>query len=305
MKFFCNLLLYLSIYLYLLGSYSHAQGNDPSGNLQVTSKTDLKSADCHNGKINEESDKERTTIGIGETVTLTLTGKGINEDSKVEWKLEGQGATLQADGSSANLTAKTVMKDSTCSVTASFNGCSSESLTFNIYKPNNLLGKEVGIARIPPDTIGIAGVIRVTVHPTNVSFENLSTIEKDEGSELDSGSQLYLVPIHHPDPKPKPIKSSNIFGDLVVLTRPKPDKAPLPGTIKYRWFCDWYVSGISPCIKQVIQEFEMTHQHSPLSLPPIESDVRASVSKFEAFFENSYRIMYFEHEPKLFKSSRK
>lgn len=305
MKNSCHLLLYIALCLSLLESYSSAQENDTNGDLQLTSKTDLKSADCHDGKINEESDKERTTIGIGETVTLTVTGKGINEDSKVEWKLEGQGATLQSDGSSAHLTADIAMKNSTCSVTASFNGRSSKPLDFSILKPNNLVGKEAGIARIPPDTIGIAGVIRVKVHPTNVSFENLSTIEKDEGSELDSGSQLYLVPIHHPDPNPKSIKLSNIFGDLVVLTRPKPDKAPFPGTIKYRWFCDWYVNGISPCIKRVIQEFEMSHQHSPLSLTPFESDVQVSVSKFEAFFENSYRIMYFEHESNLSKSSRK
>ncbi len=58
--------------------------------LYIESKTDVASAQCMIDGGNQEDDKKRTDVGIGEEVELTLTGKRLKEvdlDS-IEWTME-------------------------------------------------------------------------------------------------------------------------------------------------------------------------------------------------------------------------
>lgn len=66
----------------------------PMQGLKIESKTHKYSADYHIAKEegqnpDEDEDKKRTCVGMGEKVTLTLTGKKalIGEDEDIRWSL--------------------------------------------------------------------------------------------------------------------------------------------------------------------------------------------------------------------------
>lgn len=72
-----------------------AEDEEPMQGLVIESKTDECSADYYlareeGGNLDEAEDKKRTRVGMGETVTLTLTGKQalIGRDEDIRWSLE-------------------------------------------------------------------------------------------------------------------------------------------------------------------------------------------------------------------------
>ena len=56
-----------------------------TGALSIESKTALYSADCYITGEENEDDKKRSSIGIGESFTLTLTGKPMGDIKKLTW----------------------------------------------------------------------------------------------------------------------------------------------------------------------------------------------------------------------------
>ena len=73
----------------LLGCFcSQAEEPMPDGDtgaLSIESKTALYSADCYITGEENEDDKKRSSIGIGESFTLTLTGKPMGDIKKLTW----------------------------------------------------------------------------------------------------------------------------------------------------------------------------------------------------------------------------
>lgn len=79
----------------ILLSFANAQEED-TGTLQIESATDELSADIHIAKEegkepprSEAEDKKRKNLGIGEFVTLSLTGKPslLGDIEKLEWEV--------------------------------------------------------------------------------------------------------------------------------------------------------------------------------------------------------------------------
>lgn len=73
----------------LLGCFC-SQAEEPlpdgdTGALSIESKTALYSADCYITGEENEDDKKRSSIGIGESFTLTLTGKPMGDIKKLTW----------------------------------------------------------------------------------------------------------------------------------------------------------------------------------------------------------------------------
>lgn len=74
----------------LLGCFC-SQAEEPlpdgdTGALSIESKTALYSADCYIKGEENEDDKKRSSIGIGESFTLTLTGKPMGDIEKLTWE---------------------------------------------------------------------------------------------------------------------------------------------------------------------------------------------------------------------------
>lgn len=90
--------------------------------LYVESETDVASAQCMIDGGNQEDDKKRTDVGIGEEVTLTLAGKRLKEvdlDS-IEWSMEPDNlATIKKSNKEKNEAILTINKDITQNTTLS------------------------------------------------------------------------------------------------------------------------------------------------------------------------------------------
>lgn len=84
--------------------------------LYIESKTEVASAQCMIDGGNEEDDKKRTDVGIGEEVNLTLTGKRLKEvdlDS-IEWSMEPDSlATIEKSEDGDNQAVLTINKNVT------------------------------------------------------------------------------------------------------------------------------------------------------------------------------------------------
>lgn len=200
--------------------WAMAEEEEPMQGLEIESKTEECSADYYlareEGKDpDEDEDKKRTCVGMGEKITLTLTGKQalIGEDEDIRWTLE-DGAHLggfegMTDGErevtlaiNDDLSPKTVGNNSTikiwvyCSKTQQM---PDKPLKLEVCLPTHLTGKhrkKEGGGRgviadaekfpgFPSDQAqdrgkpGASAQLELTIHPTKVNFKNIHVIEKD------------------------------------------------------------------------------------------------------------------------------
>ncbi|MCC8148780.1 hypothetical protein [Akkermansia sp.] len=173
-----------------------------SGALEIKTKTESLSANFHLGKTNdEEADRKRTKIGIGETVTLTLTGKPKGDISKLKWEITSgeKYAKLRkkSNGSvETQLRANTDIKwpngipdkstfDVTVTVTTSDGIVVPTTLTIALpthFEAEHLNGG-TPYRKISKFYVGATAVLLLTLQPTDVSFEHIKIIERDLGSK--------------------------------------------------------------------------------------------------------------------------
>jgi len=201
-----------------------AEEEEPMQGLKIESKTEECSADYYIAKEegqnpDEDEDKKRNCVGMGERVTLTLTGKQaiIGENKDIRWTLE-DGAHLgslegMTDGErevtlviNDDLSPKTLGNNNRIKVWAY---CSKtqqmpdKPLKLEVCLPTHITGKhrkKEGGGRgmiadaakfpgFPTDQAqdrgkpGASAQLELTIHPTNVNFKNIHVIEKRCGRQ--------------------------------------------------------------------------------------------------------------------------
>ena len=198
----------LVLFLYPGLSLADNQEEDNSGALRIESKTTLCSAGFNIKKArgengDEEKDKERKLLGIGEIVTLTLTGKPQGKIKELTWSFES-GGDLVNELTSEELKGKTKLtiavksdlspdqlkqnSNITLKVTTS-EGRTVSSGAFTVFFPQGMEGMHRG-SGIPAGGFGNDSSatspnasLLVTLQPESVNFQHIQIIERDMGSQ--------------------------------------------------------------------------------------------------------------------------
>ena len=270
--------------------FTLAESEDsPNNAVNLSSTTAKHSAAFHLGTLNDderEKDMERLTIGVGETVTLTLSGKQVDKNTKVEWSYQGNGVTLSAKDQTATLQAAVSMvKESKVTVTAKTD-LGSDNLTFTILCPTGVSGVFKRQLETNENLFGIKGEICVTISPISVSFNGLYVLEKDEGTVVvQRHKDLVWVggSKHNPNPRSQEIDQKNQFTDGVeyLIGRSMISMDPRPLTpeqciVKWYWKCAAHLEGEQKAMSHDNQNFEVI----------IGKDPKAEIRKFSATFTN-------------------
>ncbi len=264
-----------------------AKEEEPMQGLKIESKTEECSADYYIAKEegqnpDEDEDKKRTCVGIGERVTLTLTGKQalIGENKDIRWTLE-DGAHLgslegMTDGErevtlviNDDLSPKTLGNNNRIKVWAY---CSKtqqmpdKPLKLEVCLPTHITGKhrkKEGGGRgmiadaakfpgFPTDQAqdrgkpGASAQLELTIHPTNVNFKNIHVIEKD----ADASDKTFppLGGRHRPGETWSQIDPGNRVIDTIAwkktMNEVKAGLSPDAPEQKWDWACKRYVQSI-------------------------------------------------------------
>lgn len=202
----CLIFLWFSGVILLSGSYSLADESLPDGNtgeLSIESKTTLYSADCYIKGEENEDDKKRTSIGIGESFTLTLTGKPMGDIEELTWEFVS-GKELVKESEEDKFKGKkkitlTARKDLTpdqlknqssieLKVTTSEGRTVTMRDPMSVFFPTGMTAthRGVGTPEVGCNNRGAtqpSAQLVVTLQPTHVSFKNIKIIERDLGSD--------------------------------------------------------------------------------------------------------------------------
>ena len=231
-----------------------------SGALKINTKTESLSADFHLGHTrDEEIDRKRTRIGIGETVTLTLTGKPKGYISKLQWEItEGkQYAKLKKKSNGSVETQLRASSDikwpngtpdkSTFDVTVTVTTSDGITVpcTLTIVLPTHFEAEHLNggtpYRKISKFYVGATAVLLLTLQPTDVSFGHIKIIERDLGSSpakhvLDSETG------HTGNGVDKAIRCSNqnrIKDRLLYSTRESFITDAIACPAEWLWKCSW------------------------------------------------------------------
>lgn len=127
--------------------------------LYIESKTEVASAQCMIDGGNQEDDKKRTDVGIGEKVNLTLTGKRLKEVNlgSIEWSMEPDSlATIKKSNKEKNQATLTINTDITENTTISIRVKTnldeelpeSKPLILKIFIPSDIKATQIGRAHV-------------------------------------------------------------------------------------------------------------------------------------------------------------
>lgn len=190
------LLIYCAVFLC---SFSRVGADEEgSGALRIETETEEYSADIHLGNTTDrKADKERKKIGVGEKMTLTLTGKPLGNVDELEWNLKEGGDKYiempeETKGKvSIIVTAKRrLQQGGSATIQAITSEGREVKTTLEVVVPSEIRAehKNGGTAteRLPEGlttVIGASAVLKLTLYPTDVSFKNVKIIERDKGSE--------------------------------------------------------------------------------------------------------------------------
>lgn len=187
------------ILLYAVASLVHA-GEDSSTDdcsLYIESETKVASPQCLIDKEDPNEDRKRTEVGIGEVVTLTLNGKRLKDvDLKsLKWSLEPEHvASIKKSNDELNQATLTINSDLTEKTTLKVRIKTSldedlperEPYVFSILVPSDIKAQHSG-ERVKDhpldrekDRPGASSKLVVTFLPLNVSFSNVSIMERAE-----------------------------------------------------------------------------------------------------------------------------
>lgn len=252
-----NYIVFFLLFFFIFIGRVQSQDSDEIHALKIESKTVLCSADFYIKKekgedVDENSDKERKKIGMGEEVILTLTGKPKGNISKLEWKItEGDNLCELVDKTKGTDEVKLVAKKNiknggNAEITVTTGEGIVKFIKFEILIPNRLSGEHLnggtssGIKDGDIDIVGASAQIKVTVEPTEVSFKNIKLIERDKGSKplgfsLDKGHK------DHGCDARWDIDEKNQFVDHIIGGEffNQMDNHDLPQ--EWVWVCEWNV----------------------------------------------------------------
>lgn len=287
--FFLNYLrlaLLLCVFLSVFNKWTlWAEENDPETfPLTIESETALCSAKCKINGENEANDKKRKKIGIGESVTLTLTGKNVEKyPEDIEWEItEGENLVTCIP---ENLKGKTTLqikatldleKQSTITIQAKSKDLKSKPITFTITPPQDVeakhtlyneklgcpvpifdeKGKLIGWYSDDMDntTIRLSAYLEVTLLPIDVNFQAVPIIENPHQDDLNGGVITYpgyfatLLYGHDSNPNPYYPDEKNMFNDNIAMTIPTEDiqKVESEGLYpqKFSYICSYHIEKI-------------------------------------------------------------
>ena len=252
----------------LLGCFC-SQAEEPlpegdTGALSIESKTALYSADCYITGEENEDDKKRSSIGIGESFTLTLTGKPMGDIKKLTWAfVSGKELVEEIGEDKLKGTAKitlSVRKDLTpdqlknqSSITLKVTTSEGRTVTMQdsmvVFFPTGMTAthRGVGTPEVGCNNRGAtqpSAQLVVTLQPTNVSFKNIKIIERDLGSDPNNPRRT-LDPGHtgHGVDNAIEVNNANRFADHLKGTVAHQD---IQGKIhilpqEWKWKCSWRV----------------------------------------------------------------
>lgn len=248
------------ILLYAMAGLVHAEEEPPTDDcsLYITSETEVASPQCLINRGDQDEDKKRAEVGIGEVVTLTLTGKRVKDvdPDSVEWSLEpNDAATIEKSDQEKNQATLRInsdhAQDTTLKVRVTTN--LDEELpertpsVFTILVPSDITAKHSGerLEDHPQDKEkdrpGASSKLILTFLPLSVSFSNITVMERAEDPEG-------FKPVHTPG---KLLMRPNAFNDYRHdnigwrWDREQPvrlrhlQQMNLPNS--FTWACGWYV----------------------------------------------------------------
>ena len=274
-------------FLYFVGVLPITAEEDQS--LTITSETDDYSADFYIKGTDPKTDKERTTIGQGELVTITLTGKNVDDTTSAKWLASGSGGSLEESGGTSATLKASKIETGGVTIHAEANGKRSKELTFNVISPEDAEGQKEKDNPIPSGKIGVDVLMNVTVHPTNVSFSNLSVVEEDHGTVPAPDSLPFPFPDHESNPEAVSLSALNQFQDNVAAVLPAADLYLLPnGTVQWDWICKFRTTGVDDFFKVTNQTFSLIRDRK-LGLPPSDK-ISIKVKKFDVEFSSESKF---------------
>lgn len=190
------------ILLYAMATLVHAEEEAPTDDrsLYIASETEVVSPQCLLDQGDEDEDKKRTEVGIGEVLTLTLEGKRVKDldPDSAEWSLEpDNAATIEKSDQEKNQAILRISNDLTQDTTLKVrvNTSLDEELperkpsVFTILVPSDITAKHSGerLADHPQDKQkdrpGASSRLVVTFLPLKVSFSNIAIMERAEDPE--------------------------------------------------------------------------------------------------------------------------
>ena len=236
------------IFLHALAALAHAEDIPATDDrsLYIESETKAVSPQCLIDQGDQDEDRKRTKVGIGEVVTLTLNGKRVKDvdSDSLEWSLEPENAaSIEKSNDDINqATLKVRVKTSLDDELPE-----REPSVFSILVPSDIKAEHSGkrVEKHPQDKEkdrpGASSKLVVTFHPLAVSFSNISIMERAEDPEgfkpVHTPGKLLMRPnalnAHHHDnigwrwDKEKDIRLQHL------------QNMKLP--YSFSWTCGWYV----------------------------------------------------------------
>lgn len=247
------LLIYCTVFLCSL-SCADVQ-EEESGALSIETETEEYSADIHLGNTTDrKADKERKEIGIGEQVTLTLTGKPLGNVKEIEWTVEEGGEKyieMPEDTTgkiSITVTAKKRLQQGGSATVQAITGEGrTVKTTLKVVVPSEIRAehKNGGMAteRLPEgmtSVIGASAVLKLTLHPTNVSFKNIKIIERDKDSEP-PGTDFDPGHSRHGADEVAEVSETNQLQDNVMAGIFSADVEHARFPQSWDWVCSWRI----------------------------------------------------------------
>jgi len=248
------------IFLHALAALAHAEDIPATDDrsLYIESETKAVSPQCLIDQGDQDEDRKRTKVGIGEVVTLTLNGKRVKDvdSDSLEWSLEPENAaSIEKSNDDINQATLKINRDLTQNTTLKVRVKTSlddelperEPSVFSILVPSDIKAEHSGkrVEKHPQDKEkdrpGASSKLVVTFLPLTVSFSNISIMERAEDPEgfkpVHTPGKLLMRPnalnAHHHDnigwrwDKEKDIRLQHL------------QNMKLP--YSFSWTCGWYV----------------------------------------------------------------
>lgn len=248
------------IFLHALAALAHAEDipTTDDRSLYIESETKFVSPQCLIDQGDQDEDRKRTKVGIGEVVTLTLNGKRVRDvdPDSLEWSLEPENAaSIEKSNDDINQATLTISRNLTEDTNLKVRVKTSldeklperEPSVFSILIPSDIKAEHSGkrVEKHPQDKEkdrpGASSKLVVTFHPLAVSFSNISIMERAEDPEgfkpVHTPGKLLMRPnalnAHHHDnigwrwDKEKDIRLQHL------------QNMKLP--YSFSWTCGWYV----------------------------------------------------------------
>lgn len=228
--------------LFVLWPAAWAESTENEGieGLKIVSKTELHSAKFNMGisEDSEEDDLKRQTIGVGETITITLEAKPAltGDPKKLEWIVTDKEGVLilpeKVKGVTSFVAQAKPTAEKSGEVTIAIKteeGLTSKPYSLNVVTPIGATAKKLQEGQDTPPQIQdqMPGVpfasawmiVQLTIYPLDVNFSKMKIKEIDEGYVNPQHNKNNRPP-HIPNPKPAEILQTNQFNDEIALDLP-------------------------------------------------------------------------------------